>query len=177
MNDDASPPTITVEINGKTAQANLPTAGGNGWEKLDINDLPTDFSVDDLIIFVLKNIRPELTSNPASWDTAPSEPPSTNPTGSYLSTILLTGHGDLNFSLGVRSIEVISGGSRNVRYVIISNGSFYDSCIDRLNSKSGNILYIETTCFNGGGATKSTFYVTYDNIPSRIEAMYRCKTN
>ena len=174
VDEGVNPPTITVGINGKTAQANLPMGGGNAWERLDINDLPTDFSVNDLIIFVL-NIRLNIPTTPTSWNTAPSEPPTTKPTGSYRNTILVTGNDALDLSLGVRTITV--GNGNEVRCILISKVSFYSSGTTNLNNKSGNILHIEATCFNGGGATNSSFYVTYDDIPTRIEAMYRCKTD
>ena len=176
VNEEVEPPTITVEINGKTAQANLPTAGGNGWEKLDVNDLPTDFSTDDLIIFVF-NIRLDLDTTPSSWNTPPTDSPTTLPTGTYYATILVTGNGGSQMPLGTTSTTV--GGS--VRYIIVSDINFgssvYTSYIKRLNNKSGVICSINATCFNGGGATKSSFDINYEDIPSRIVAMYRCKTN
>ena len=53
VNEEADPPTITVGINGKTAQANLPS-GGDEWEEIDINSLPTDFSRTDILKFEFK---------------------------------------------------------------------------------------------------------------------------
>ena len=53
VNKEADPPTITVGINGKTAQANLPS-GGDEWEEIDINSLPTDFSRTDILKFEFK---------------------------------------------------------------------------------------------------------------------------
>lgn len=51
MNEGVSPPTITIEINGKTAQANLPSGGGGKWVKLD-RDSAVYNSGDVLIVII-----------------------------------------------------------------------------------------------------------------------------
>ena len=53
INEGVTPAQITVSINGKSSTANLPS-GGDGWEEIDINSLPTDFSRTDLLRFEFK---------------------------------------------------------------------------------------------------------------------------
>ena len=45
----SSPPTITVAVNGTSSTANLPSASGSEWEEIDLSNMPTDFSQDDII--------------------------------------------------------------------------------------------------------------------------------
>ena len=48
-NLETSPPTITVAVNGTSSTANLPSFSGSEWEEIDLSNMPTDFSQDDIL--------------------------------------------------------------------------------------------------------------------------------
>ena len=54
VNQETTPPTITVEVNGTSSTANLPSGGGstNEWEELTLSALPTDFADGDELIII-----------------------------------------------------------------------------------------------------------------------------
>lgn len=167
VNESVDPPTITVGINGKTAQANLPKVGGNGWEKLDINDLPTDFSADDLIIFDL--VGNVTTPTIPNWTTAPTEKPTITTNENYHLTVLVTGNRYDGFLLK----SITFGSITNVTGVVILKGSFLG--ITTLNNKRGTAFQFVATWFNGGGATQTILNIEYNDLPSKVRAMYRYK--
>ena len=71
VNEAVSPPTITVEVNGKSSTANLPNGGSGGaqWENIDLSNIPSDFRVGDLIYVELIK---DITGGTQGWDIAPT---------------------------------------------------------------------------------------------------------
>lgn len=64
-NLESSPPTISVAVNGTTSTANLPN-GGDGWEELDLENLPTDFANNDEIQLWIKRFA-YINPAPSAW--------------------------------------------------------------------------------------------------------------
>ena len=67
VNDTANPPTIAVEVNGKSSTANLPSSSGYILEVIDPNSLPTDFSKNDILIIDYSNQSCKFTI-PSAWN-------------------------------------------------------------------------------------------------------------
>ena len=60
VNQESSPPTITVSVNGTSSTANLPVSGGSGpfsnYEEIDLDNVPTDFSDGDQLLIIFRKI-------------------------------------------------------------------------------------------------------------------------
>ena len=55
-------------MNGKSSQVTM--RGGDKWEEIDINNFPTDFQVNDVLLVVTRGYF--ATTSPVDWNTAPT---------------------------------------------------------------------------------------------------------
>lgn len=164
VNEEADPPTITVGINGKEATANLP-AGGNGWEEIDITNIPRDFEEGDIVIFTTK-INATVDSAPSSWSSTPPSRPKITFAGN--SSILTYIH-PTNVSTENPICTVI--GSTYIIIVYVS----YVSGYEELNT--GNTLFrVACRLFNGAEISPSQgLEITRDIATTYITRMLRYK--
>ena len=164
VNEEADPPTITVGINGKTAQANLPVGGG-AWETINLDSLPTDFQSGD-ILEINMNVQTNRTM-PTDWNTRPAAPS------------ISIGNGDTKINIIValpetEYIDIPIGHYFSDRDITISSIQIFDK--DSWNTKNGTLIIANIVSFNGGGnRSKSTGVYNNDKLPSLIKSIKRLR--
>ena len=160
VNEEADPPTITVGINGKTAQANLPTSGGDEWESLDLSNLPTDFKVGDKVRVSFN--ATEGSNNVSDWNTVPPDP--TIKTSSAISVEIEFECRDSTTSVYYPFLIITSN-----NYIKIV--SFYMiKSVDNMNT--GDLFILSACNFNGGGKKWMTYTIdSPEKITSLIHSM------
>ena len=169
VNDDVNPPTITVGINGKTAQANLP-GGGEQWEELSLSSLPTDFSSNDRIEMILKNIRPVTTFD--DWNVAPSllETPIVN-TDTFF-RVEITPRAEARHVL-----STLAGICLNARFGPIALITVNPRTVTQWNGSASSYSFfaIEIQAFSGAGVDGKEISVSRSNITDYVVRMRRIK--
>ena len=169
-NLEIDPPTITIGINGKTAQANLPTSGGEKWEELNLSSLPTDFSGTDRVEITLKSIRPIDTFK--DWNEAPTLRSSPIIENNSFYRVEITPRGPSN---GI--ISTLVGIELNVRFGPIALITLNPNGISQWNgtSSSDALFQIEIQAFTGAGVTGNEIRVSRSNITTYVTRMRRIK--
>ena len=166
-NLESSPPTITVSVNGTSSTANLPSggSGGNGWEKLNLTSLPTDFAEGDTILIFSKIT---VTADVNSWNTAPSLP--TIGYDQYIEyPIMIKLH---SIYRNYNNPIAINTSAKYVGMVNLTNIADYNSW----NNPGQALLTIQAYAFNGDGrGVSGPLNITRANITTYISEMYRLK--
>lgn len=176
VNEAVDPPTITVGINGKTAQANLP-GGGEQWEELDLSSLPTDFTTDDVVL-VHFIAAPEITTTPSSissWDTPITGIVPTSELYSINVWLLMSPKLSIDCYPLIGSFTDTS----NPKYILLE--FFQVSTVGSWNGEGQNpeIGRFLQVAFNGGGSDTSRDYteniVSHSKLSTFVDRMYRKK--
>ena len=164
VNEEVDPPTITVGINGKTAQANLPS-GGDEWEEIDLDNFPTDFMDGDIIKVVLSIGFSFVCGN---WNTPPSNLSLNAGTSSKRQTVEF----------------IITNVSNNIWKNISLNAR--NDAIETLNITSvsspnnwnikGALIDLEYVVFNGTGYQSITKTIGLNLERDWFYKMYRMRT-
>lgn len=160
VNNEVSPPTITVAVNGKSSTANLPSSG-DGWETLDLANLPTNFKVGDRIRVSFKAYN--ASSNVSDWNTTPPEPtiePSTNSISPEI---------EFECSDSLRSPYIplsIVTSNNYIKTLTLYNFTTVDSM------NNGHLFTLSACNFNGGGKQWMTYRLdTSERITNLIYSM------
>ena len=161
MNEGVTPPTITVGVNGKTAQANLP-AGGDEWEELDLNDLPTDFAVYDELKVITK-FDAEVTGV-NSWNDPPQSPDIIRNANTYAIIYLMLSE---------------STGRHTIVHVASTSAYFYEVSIrtntpERMNT-GYDLFFIGAATITGAGLRDFGGSIPRSRANEYIHKLYRKK--
>lgn len=162
VNDTADPPTISVAVNGTTSTANLPKSEGDGWEELDLNDLPTDFAVyDELKIITKFNAS---VSGVTSWTTPPQSPTITPNANTYAIVYLILSETSGNYSI----VQVGSTSSYFYEVSIRTNTP------EKMNT-GNDLFFIGGATLNGAGLSDFGTSISKSNATNYIHKLYRKK--
>ena len=167
VNEEVDPPTITVNVNGKSSTANLPVGGGSEWEKLDLSNLPTDFAEGDIVI-IHSNVTTRGTSS--GWSTGVTD-----------SKINFTpGSNDSFTALVLRSTAYVASNTGSLymsgSYISFTAINNVNSLSDWNNISSNPTIFTYTGfCFNGARPSVQSSTVNRTNIQNKVTAMYRLK--
>lgn len=170
VNEEVDPPTITVAVNGSSSTANLPAGGGSsvgGWEKLDLNNLPTDFAEGDILLLFTR-FTSSITSYPNNWSDSNIGDVEIVTNNGYNSPVLIKLK-----SGGYNSYIPLSETARGVTYINTMSVSRVSPCsnwnIDR------DCLDIQIMYFNGATAKTKTFQVLRSTISTYFIEGYRLR--
>ena len=170
VNDEVSPPTITVAVNGTSSTANLPSSGGDNWEELNLSSLPTDFSATDRVEITLKNIR--TINSFDDWNVAPTLRSSPIINTDSLYRVEITPRADSNAVIStLAGIELetnfgpIALLTVNPNNVLQWNGT----------SLSDSLFTIEIQVFSGAGVKGNNTRISRSNITNYVTRIRRIK--
>lgn len=176
VNEAVDPPTITVGINGKSAQAKLPSGGGNvSFETLNLKALPTDFKEDDiLILFHKMTVEGE---NPDNWTSAPTDP-------TEISYLTQNGNYEEPFIMKVSSIVgsrasssfhiMDRGANRYLKMVRLESFGLLSEWNDASHSY---LMQVGGAVFNGGGLAYESqlLTITGSNVSRYFDQIVRVR--
>ena len=169
VNDEVTPPTITVSVNGKSSTANLPA--GETWEELNLSSLPTDFSDTDRVEITLKNIR--SVSVFEDWNQPPSllSSPTFNNDSLYRVEIkpLSTASNVLSTLAGI-DLDPVNG-----PIVLIAVNPLDTYYWNDANYPNNAFFLIQIQAFTGAGLASKTIRVSRNNITNYVTRMRRIK--
>ena len=167
VNEEVSPPQITVSINGKSSTANLPGGGNDGWEVIDLDNIPTDFTVGDEVEFIIGVSLTRAFDGPDSWNESfsgtielrswPELPRIAKITippgyGGYIAANVATKIDD-NF-IEIYSINTVNG-------------------VDNWNTQTANLFKLTAVLFNGSGISSVSYNINRSNIKTYVNSMKR----
>ena len=160
--------TLEIEVNGVAGQVALPL--GDGWEELDLSNIPSDFSVGDMLAISFKLT---MSTSCASWT---QKPLSTN--------IITTSNITENSSNIVHAMYYVNSSGcftkhlifirEDENYIEATYLDYIDSA-SSLNSGTGNIFLLSALAFNGAGCTTGSRSISRDNITNYVARMWRKK--
>ena len=168
VNENISPPTITVGVNGKEATANLPSGASSGtWEGLNISSLPTDFKNDDILLIFACCYASNSVSN---WTDEPARPTvytsQNNEMGCAIITLKSTSESvttPLVMGIGNHSISGINTLSLN--------------SVDAWNAGTSSLITLRAYSFSGGGLRNADIPVTKANFTEYFSRIFRLKNS
>ena len=164
VNEEADPPTITVGINGKTSQANLPS-GGDEWEEIDLDNFPTDFMDGDIIKVVLSIGFSFVAGN---WNTPPSNLSLNAGTSSKRQTV--------EFMITNVSNNIWKNISLNARNDAIETLNITSVSSPNNWNIKGALIDLEYVVFNGTGYQSITKTIGLNLERDWFYKMYRMRT-
>lgn len=159
---------LTIGVNGVNSPIITLPSGGENWEKLDLNNLPTDFAEGDILLLFTR-FTPTLTSYPANWTDSNIGDIEVVTNNGYNSPLLIKLKSDQNYS-----------------YIDIAQNSFGVTCINTITVNrvspysNWNIdqdcLDIEIMSFNGATAKTKYFQVLRSTIGTYFIEGYRLRS-
>ena len=155
--------------NGGTEQIEIPI-GGDGWENLDVTNLPTDFTTgDELEIWF--TIAASL-HNASSWETIPSNDGIRRDTNHIIITKIILDNTSTRYCYTPLYIN-LDGQAIAFINLEFYNGAFY------WNVKSSSIpwLTLSQTTFNGRGRTWKRLEINGTNISNYVTSIKRKKAS
>ena len=166
VDENVSPPTISVAVNGTTSTTNLPVGGGNIIEELDVNNLPNDFNDGDVLIVNAKMYASN--TNPSSWSgsiTTPEIKTRNTPTFCFIGEIPKSAN---------TSRQLVQTGS-NVNNILIGAIAIYP-VNNWNNSNEGTALFaFYCNAFNANGNASTLKVIIRSELQNYIYSIYRIK--
>ena len=164
---ESSPPTISVEVNGKSSTANLPNGGDSGteiWEKIDLDNPSSDFSIGDILLIKL-NKYVTTTISPSSWTSAISDPFAVYQQAEICVIVPIAQNSTV--------VQIPITTSSTPAYIRINTLGKKPTVDEMNNLKSSNFLHFTSYIFNGTGLKE----VEADRDISYVNELYRIKTS
>ena len=167
VNGDVSPAQITVAINGKSSTANLPGGGSDGWEVIDLDNIPTDFTVGDEVEFIIGVSLTRAFAGPDSWNE------------SFSGAIELRSWPELP---RIAKITIPPGYGGNIaanvatriddNFIEIYSINSVDG-VDNWNTQTANLFNLTAVLFNGSGISSVSYNINRSNIKTYVNSMKR----
>lgn len=156
---------LTLERgNGGTESVILPSGGGNGWEELDLTNLPTDFSTFDTILLYTK-VAPW--SSNESWTTKPTNIQFNTAANTNTPTIIHINAS--NQPCNVSYLNTESGGVVGIKIFRVNGATDW-------NSTDNELFAFDSFIFNGAGYKSVRTSVTRSTLATYVTSMYRMKS-
>ena len=172
VNQESSPPTITVEVNGTSSTANLPVSGASSqtWEELNLSSLPTDFAENDMI-FGYTGINPNVKAS--SWTSSITISDYTQADAYRPFMFMLTDSKQFirtNIAVFYNTVSIPAISSLSLYYVNTP------SVWNQGGSSTDGLFQFAIHAFNGSGCSAVYAPTIYkDNITQFIHKMWRKK--
>ena len=161
MNEDVTPPTITVGVNGKTASANLPSGGSSEWEELDLSNLPTDFTDNDILKIDI-HFYGGLIFRVEDWNSSIEE-----------SNILEFDNGSIIIEKGMD--DIVPGPNVVYSAYYAAGGIVLSAIKIGHNLNLDNLFYLDVFAFNAATHISKQIVVTRTNVSTYINHLWRKK--
>ena len=144
------------------------TSGGEVWEEIDLNNIPSDWSIGDRIKVEPRIYKPSVPSTATKWTSDISG--ITYSTSSYRAPLI-------EFELDSKTAPATTYVPFHMEYSnVMFNISFIRCTLEPNKYTTGsNMFYLGAVTFNGYGLTKISTAVTSSNISNYIIKMWRLK--
>lgn len=154
---------VTIEADGTM---NVEGGSSDGWEILDLNNLPTDFAIGDELEIVFKASTSSMSTG--GWDIEPTKINIiSNPSILRIAKIKLSSNNDYFFGVNVATVIY------NYAIIIISVDAIYG--VSKWNAQSNTLFTLKASIFNGSGNATDSQEINRSNISSYVYSMKRKK--
>lgn len=148
----------TVDSDGKPKNF---SAGGEKWETIDLSNIPTDWTADDIVKIRFKGVMYSV-NYPSSWATTPPSAPVFEGGGTEENITL-------EYSLKGGAGKLITKVQTGNSYIILSSVL----CYSYAQFNSGNMIVLELFILNGGGLKSANLFLNRNNIRDYVAEIKR----